>query len=59
MALRRQDLQDQARQAYNRAAEIIDRHQSQDGGDFGAEWSDWLMCQIVRREAEETLGLVK
>ncbi len=59
MALRRQNLQDQARQAYDRAAEIIDRHQSQYGGDLGAEWCDWLMCQILRREAEETLGLMK
>jgi serine/threonine protein kinase len=59
MALQRQNLQDPARQEYDRAAEILDRHQSQYGGDLGAEWCDWLMCQIIRREAEETLGLVK
>ncbi len=58
MALQRQKLQDQARQAYDRAAEIIDRHQSQYGGDFGPEWCDWLMCLILRREAEATLGLI-
>ncbi len=59
MAMRRQDLRDQARHAYDQAAEIIDRHQSQDGGDLGTDWCDWLMCSIVRREAEQTLGLNK
>ncbi len=59
MALRRQNLQDQAREAHDRAAELIDRHQSQNGGDLGAEWCDWLMCQILRREAEETQGVLK
>jgi serine/threonine protein kinase len=57
MALRRQDHRDQARQAYNQAAEIFDHHQTQYGGDFGADWCDWLMCSIVRREADQTLGL--
>ena len=58
MALQRQNLQDQARQAFDRAAEVIDRHQSQYSGDFGPEWCDWLMCLILRREAEATLGLI-
>jgi hypothetical protein len=59
MALHRQDHRDQARQAYDRAVEIIDRHQSQHGGDLGAEWCDWLMCSIVRREADQTMGLAR
>jgi hypothetical protein len=59
MAMRRQDLEDQTRQAYDQAAEIIERRQSQDGGDLGTDWCDWLMCSIVRREAEEILRLNK
>ncbi len=59
MAIRRQERPDQARQAFDQAAEIIDRHQAQDGGDLGTDWCDWLMCSIVRREAEEALGLSK
>ena len=57
MALHRQNIPDQAKEAYDRAAEIIDRHQSQEGGDLGADWCDWLMCSIARREAEQTMGL--
>jgi tetratricopeptide (TPR) repeat protein len=59
LALWRQNLPDQAREAFDRAAEILDRHQSKNAGDLGMEWCDWLMCQILRREAEETLGLLK
>jgi tetratricopeptide (TPR) repeat protein len=60
MTLRRQDIKDQARKAFDQAAEIIDHHQVQDGGgDLGTDWCDWLMCSIVRREAEEVLGLNK
>jgi serine/threonine protein kinase len=59
MALQRQGARDQAKQAYDAAAQIIDRHQSQDGGDFGADWCDWLMCAIVRREAGPMMGLAR
>jgi tetratricopeptide (TPR) repeat protein len=59
MGLRRQNLADQARQAYDRAAEIIDQHQRQYGGDFGTDWCDWLMCSIIRREADQTMGLAR
>lgn len=27
-----------------------------DAGDLGATWNDWLICEILRREAEECLG---
>jgi tetratricopeptide (TPR) repeat protein len=57
MALHRQDLRDQAQQAYDRAAQVIDRHQSQNGGDLGVDWCDWLMCSIVRREADKTMAV--
>jgi serine/threonine protein kinase len=57
MALHRQDQRDRARQAYDSAADSIDRHQSQNGGDLGADWCDWLMCSIVRREAEHMMAL--
>jgi hypothetical protein len=25
-------------------------------GDLGVNWHDWLICQIIRREAEATIG---
>ena len=55
MAMGRQGQRDQARQTFRQAAEIMDRHLQVQEGDLGAEWCDWLMCQIVRREAEEVL----
>ncbi len=60
MALVRQGRQAQSRQAYDRALDVLNEYELQQfGGDLGPEWGDWLMCQIVRREAERELGLIK
>jgi tetratricopeptide (TPR) repeat protein len=59
MALRRLGRQEEARKAYERATEAVDRHQLQYGGDLGTEWGDWLMCRIVRREADELMSSAK
>ena len=40
-------------------AEIFDaRLPRRDSDDLGLGWSDWLFCEIVRRKAEELLGIV-
>lgn len=45
-----------AREALNRAGQIMDNSLPKpDAADFGSAWNDWLVCQIVRREAEATI----
>lgn len=48
---------DTARRSLADAAKIIDQQLPQpDSGNIGDGWHDWLMCHIVRREAESLLG---
>jgi hypothetical protein len=53
-AQRREDRQ--ARETLGRATEIKD-HQltSEDAGDLGGCWQDWLQCRMVCREVEALL----
>jgi hypothetical protein len=30
-----------------------------EGGDFGDDWPDWLICQILYQEAETLIGTPK
>jgi tetratricopeptide (TPR) repeat protein len=46
-----------ARESLGAAAEVLDQLQQQiDKTALEAGWHDWLMCQMVRREAEQLLG---
>jgi tetratricopeptide (TPR) repeat protein len=45
-----------ARQWFDKAVDQIERDLPKEGSqDLGAEWQDWIMCQIIRREAEALL----
>jgi hypothetical protein len=46
---------DQAHSAMTRATKLIDDHHAQVNNDLGGDWCDWLICQIVRREAEQQI----
>jgi WD40 repeat protein len=47
-----------AQKYLRRAAEVWDqRLPRRDSNDLGPGWSDWLICEIVRQEAEELLGV--
>jgi hypothetical protein len=47
----------EARSAMEQATKLIDEYLAQSQLERGIQWNDWLMCQIVRREAEELLGV--
>jgi tetratricopeptide (TPR) repeat protein len=56
MALHRQGQAEEARQSLAEARRIMEADLPQIAdGDLGGAWHDWLMCQIIRREAEELI----
>jgi serine/threonine protein kinase/Flp pilus assembly protein TadD len=55
MAHHRLNQADQARAAMDRATQLINKYLAAAKDDRGDDWHDWLMCEIVRREAESLL----
>jgi len=55
MARHRLGETDEARQALQTAVELMEQFPKLDGGDLGDGWHDWLVCQILRREAESVV----
>ena len=55
MAHQQMNHADQARAAMGEATRLIDEYLAEAQEDRGDQWSDWLICEIVRREAEELL----
>jgi Flp pilus assembly protein TadD len=48
---------DEGRKALGQAREIMERKEfpTVESGDVGNAWHDWLICQILRREAEDLI----
>ncbi len=46
------DQRDKAQVAMDNASNLVDDYLATATNDRGDQWHDWLMCQIVRREAE-------
>jgi tetratricopeptide (TPR) repeat protein len=48
---------EEARKAFGQAREMMEQEEfpKLESGDVGAGWHDWLICQILRREAEALL----
>ncbi len=56
MAHRRLGQTEEARQSLAQARQVMEAELPKtEGGDLGGGWHDWLMCQIIRREAEELI----
>lgn len=48
---------DEAKQFYAEAQELFVKHVPRlAGGDLGAAWNDWLVCEVVRQEAERSIA---
>jgi tetratricopeptide (TPR) repeat protein len=60
LAYHRAGRPDDARRSLNEAQTLLDQRFPPNGPpdiNRGGEWHDWLICQIVRREAEALLGV--
>jgi len=57
MALSRQGKPAEALAAYNESVEMIQRHFPNAPVDLGAYWFNWLMHEVLRREAAQLLNL--
>ena len=48
---------DEARQSLAKARRIMETELPQvESGDLGRSWHNWMICQVLRREATELLG---
>jgi hypothetical protein len=57
MSYHARELEERARHFMDRAREIIARRLPKlESGDLGPAWLDWLICDLVRREAEGVLA---
>jgi hypothetical protein len=57
LAYHRLDRTDDARDAFQEAARLMEQHFGHLDGAAVGNWRDWLLCQILRREAEALLKI--
>ena len=45
---------EEAEKALKKARAMMEQRQipKEDSGDYGSNWHDWVICQLLRREAE-------